>query len=1085
MAKASTTAKTIVPKNDGFGKGPKGTTKRAIIPRVIPAPTKVYTNNIGRSRAPSLRWEAPEWDLAECGRIIDTESYVRRAFRNKKNLFLKEGYEFVGTKPERVRYVKRRFQQMETATGTPFPVLISQTIWALIRTSNAFWVKVRKEPASGGRVRTTPDGKKLQPVAGYFLMAPETVRFKRDEYGRLKKYQQEVYGKTAKEFSPDDVVHFYYDKREGYSVGTPVLASVKDDIRALRRIEENIELLVYQHLFPLFHYKVGTENNPAAVNPDGKDEVQEIQLKVAQMPTDGCWVTPERHEIIPLATKAGPVAVEKVIAHFKQRIFTGLGNSSVDMGEGGTANRCFDNQTQILTDSGWKNYWDYRDGDKVGTINPETQQLEFQKPVDGLLTYDYEGELYKISNRHVDLVVTPNHKLYFGRIGWKDKITWELREVQDIDVKKFCLLASPSEVEGTEQSTFDLPQVDYSPNITNHDNLGPFNNIDMDDWLEFLGYFISEGTLAKQDNKWAISISQSNKTNPEKVIKIRTVLERLPFRFNEYINDSDSCSRFWINCKSLWTYLAENVGTYSDNKKIPREFLNLPAKQLWLLLVALVSGDGSYDSRPGRKGFSYSSSSKELLDGIQELTSRLGLRSSLGPAHKGVGRINIHPKTVVEVRDHQIKKVFYRDKVWAFEVPNHVLVVRRNGKISIQGNSTAQTMSRNLIDDTKADQKEFASQFESFIIRELMLESTFSDGSLFDEENKVYLKFKEIDFEARQAKENHFVDIFLKNAITHPEMRIELGYEPFEGEGWPTSNSKGRMFVKGDGDWAMTQYGLIERDKVILQSLDEPGTATSQSEAVSRTAQNKTKSAGGNSVTNKNKPANQHGTRASAKVNKDNFGLRNAVPTLDYIFSQQPPLQTAYDILRNDIDIQIRNRGARTKELQVMVDAAFGKAAERLSLLARQAYRQGIRDINVEIWQVNAGRADEKINDHITRYMMKLRKEVIQSLDRYTMKSPGLKAEDAIFAGLMLQALRHRTAMIDNSEIMRAYNYGKASGYRVLDFEELVSHRHGSEPCEICDKHPLNYKNSDAIIYEELPPLHPHCTCTVELGVGG
>ncbi len=71
--------------------------------------------------------------------------------------------------------------------------------------------------------------------------------------------------------------------------------------------------------------------------------------------------------------------------------------------------------------------------------------------------------------------------------------------------------------------------------------------------------------------------------------------------------------------------------------------------------------------------------------------------------------------------------------------------------------------------------------------------------------------------------------------------------------------------------------------------------------------------------------------------------------------------------------------------------------------------------------------------------------------------------------------------MIDNSEIMRAYNYGKASGHRVNGFTNMQSVRHRTSKCTICDDHILFYKSSDAIIYEELPPLHTNCSCTMEI----
>jgi len=707
--------------NNGF----RTPEKKSIVPKHLPSPTKVYTSNIGRGRAPTLRWEYPEWDLVETGRILDTESYVRRAFRVKKNLFLKEGYEFIGSNLLRVRYIKRRFQQMEFATGIPFPILFSETIASLIRTSNAFWVKVRKEEASGGRKRVTVDGKVLKPIAGYFLLPAETVRIKRDEFGKIVKYQQDIQGKTEKEFRPEDIIHFYSDKRPGYSVGTPSLVPVKDDIRALRRIEENVELLIYQHLFPLFHYQVGTQDAPAAVFPDGSTEIDVVKAQVAAMPSDGCWVTPERHEVKPLQAGTSPIAVDKVMEMFKQRIFTGLGVSSVDMGEGGTANR-----------------------------------------------------------------------------------------------------------------------------------------------------------------------------------------------------------------------------------------------------------------------------------------------------------------------------------------------------------STAQTMSRNLIDDTKADQKEFGALFYSFVIQELLQESSFPQSTLLDEENRVFLKFKEIDFEARQAKENHVVDMFLKNAITHDELRQMIGLEPFQGEGWPTSNSKPKMFTKGDGDFSKTNYGLFERDKIILQSLDEPGTDASKAESGSRTKQANAQTAGGNAVANKNQPANQHGSRASAKTNKD---------ALDYLYKQGGPLGSIYSSIKKDIIDQVSTSGVSMSKVVLSVNMSFAEAKTRLVRQAQQAYRTGLNETGRMIWEVRVDKIDAKINDHVEKYVNKLRDNLIDRIKAHTTKRKALRIEDAIFVGLIFDALEHRTKMIDKSEIMRAYNYGLASGHRLNGFKEIQSTRNSDSPCLICDEQVLKYNDVDVIIYEDLPPLHPNCTCTMRV----
>jgi hypothetical protein len=731
--------------------------KKKIPPVHIPSPVKVYTQNIGRSRAPTLKWELPEWDLAECGRILDTEAYVRRAYRNKKNLFLKEGWNFTSENPERVKYIKERFSQMEDRTGIPTPMLVSDTVWTLIRCHNAFWVKVRKTELSGGQERNV-NGKTIKPIAGYFPMAPETVRFKRDENGTIKKIKQTVRGKEDKEFDPEDVVHFAFDKREGFSIGTPGIVPVKDDIRALRRIEENVELLVYQHLFPLFHYKVGTETAPADIYSDGRTEVEVVRASIQSMPTDGCWVTPERHEIKVLGAEGNALAVDKIIEHFKQRIFTGLGQSSVDMGEGGTANR-----------------------------------------------------------------------------------------------------------------------------------------------------------------------------------------------------------------------------------------------------------------------------------------------------------------------------------------------------------STASTMSRNLVDDTKEDQREFGAQFYAYIIKELLQESTFDQDTLFDDENKVFLKFNEIDLEHRIAKANHYADLYLKNVITHPEMRISLGMKPFEGEGWPTSNDKEAMFVKGDGDWSNTNYGLIERDRIILQSIDEPGTDVAKEVAGSTVTKNnasatqskataestkttteqvtktKTVSASGGAaaaIANKNKPTNQYSTRSAPKLNKDSCYFEDYIPELDVIYKQDKPVSSILVTLENDIANTIRRRNnVSIKEIDNLLDIGFTTAKERLLSLARRAYRIGLQETNGDITRIKVASVDGAIQKHIERFVYGLKDDILSTLNR---RLPNTRQEDVVsLSSAVVVAHRHRGAMIDDSEIMRAYNYGLASGLRLNGFEEIESVGR-EECCDTCKTHILKYKESDVIIYEDLPPLHPHCTCRMQ-----
>lgn len=293
-----------------------------------------YTYGFGRDA-----FVPTEYDLAEIGRIEDVENMVRQAFKKKAGLMFKEGYDFVGPNKTTVQYTKKRLKQIGQASEMPTQILLRTIGVDLIRLSNAFIYKARNKKASGGKVRKMGQ-KTLQPVAAYFPIPAETVEIKRNKSTRkIEKYRQHMPDGRTQEFNPEDVIHIYYDKRPGFNNGKPTIVPVVDDIRALRRIEQNIELLIYQHLFPLFHHRVGTKEQPAQVYQDGTKEVDDVRNDIELMPSEGSIVTTHRHEIKSIGAESRAIRAEGYLEHFKKRVIAGLGISGVDLGEGATANR--------------------------------------------------------------------------------------------------------------------------------------------------------------------------------------------------------------------------------------------------------------------------------------------------------------------------------------------------------------------------------------------------------------------------------------------------------------------------------------------------------------------------------------------------------------------------------------------------------------------------------------------------------------------------------------------------------------------------------------------------------------------------
>lgn len=312
--------------------------KPVFMPRVKD-PTYNYNSTFDGVRRSRTEFKPPEYNLAEVGRVSDVDGYVARSFEKKLSLMFKEGWSLIGKNPKTVDYIKIRLKQIANASNIPTKEFFRKIGDGLVRKSNSFIVKVRNEKSSGGSVRKVP-GKniKLKPVAGYFVPPAETMEF-RVSRNSIDRWRQSMPYGQQKEFSIEDTEHFYYNRKDGFVFGTPTIVPVIDDVRALRKIEENIELLIYQHLFPLFQWKVGTKEAPATITEDGKPEVDIVRQEIQYLPTEGGIVTTERHEINAIGSEGRALRAEGYLTHFKRRVFSGLDMSPIDFGESDSSNR--------------------------------------------------------------------------------------------------------------------------------------------------------------------------------------------------------------------------------------------------------------------------------------------------------------------------------------------------------------------------------------------------------------------------------------------------------------------------------------------------------------------------------------------------------------------------------------------------------------------------------------------------------------------------------------------------------------------------------------------------------------------------
>ncbi|WP_422661767.1 hypothetical protein ACK8P5_25775 (plasmid) [Paenibacillus sp. EC2-1] len=278
----------------------------------------------------------PEFNFEDITNAYNSEGYVRQAIDKYIEMMFKAGWQFVGKNPNATDYVKMRFRLIAEATSIPTNQLFLEIAEDVVKYSNVIVAKARAKDTSifqGLNVMGVGDS---MPVAGYFPINVQTISVKRDKFGVVKGWQQEVDGQQGKvKFKPQDIVHMYYKREKGKAFGTPFLLPALDDIRALRQIEENVLRLVHRNLHPLWHIKVGLPQPELMAEPG---EVEEVRNEVENMSVEGGLVTNERVEMKAIASNQ-IIDAKEYLKHFEDRVFSVMGVSALMMGRGNTANR--------------------------------------------------------------------------------------------------------------------------------------------------------------------------------------------------------------------------------------------------------------------------------------------------------------------------------------------------------------------------------------------------------------------------------------------------------------------------------------------------------------------------------------------------------------------------------------------------------------------------------------------------------------------------------------------------------------------------------------------------------------------------
>jgi len=358
---------------------------------------------------------------------------------------------------------------------------------------------------------------------------------------------------------------------------------------------------------------------------------------------------------------------------------------------------CYDDQTEVLTQDGFKFFRDLVPDDLIATLNPATKQVEYHKAV-AWQTYPYKGDLLRFSSRSYDLCVTPEHRMYVKTTKVRDFEIVTAEEVANSKVSyKYRLMRGGAGWAGEDRPMHLLPEYRDALGRVR----GAAREIDMGDWCEFLGWFISEGSafICGENNEHRIVISQSKAAHPAHYNRIVELAKRMGF--NPFLGKSEV--DISITSAQLFTELRRLIPKSGSTEKfIPKEILALSPVYLERLYESLMLGDGH------KRGRIFTTTSHKLVDSFSELCLKLGRCATVQQRVSGPGRLLLDsgcdPKRKyrifkLSISDHNmpqmgdnatrqthVERVPYDGMVYDVTVPNHLLYVRRNGRSCWSGN---------------------------------------------------------------------------------------------------------------------------------------------------------------------------------------------------------------------------------------------------------------------------------------------------------------------------------------------------------------------------------------------------------------
>lgn len=375
-------------------------------------------------------------------------------------------------------------------------------------------------------------------------------------------------------------------------------------------------------------------------------------------------------------------------------INSGYRSPEVNKAVGGveTSQHCFDENTEILTTNGWKTYDTISKDDIVLSYNIESEVIE-PTQIEDIIIRDFEGELLGFVNKQLDVLTTDKHRMLVRYDSHKYKRKTS-KEYSENGRSYFDSLKTEN----------DKWHIELAENVfgkrrkyKSAGNAIAWNEADVL-FYKMCMAVISDGYFCHKKATNGVGVGFRFKKE-RKCQQLESLLNELGWHYTKNF-DKNGVWNYYLR----FEYGSKIFSVIGKEKHIPYEVLSFGSDIIKELVMYYSLYDGCNDKRDGCNTVNISTIIKHNADMLQAMCALCNMRCVCTKKERvqycikgatGVGKdyYTLSINTLMnesKVHEERYYKKDYKGVVWCVNNKNTTLVVRRNGRVSIQGNCKGQ-----------------------------------------------------------------------------------------------------------------------------------------------------------------------------------------------------------------------------------------------------------------------------------------------------------------------------------------------------------------------------------------------------------